>query len=335
MSNFFPSSKRIASASVSAAIFALNLWANPTLAGDPFRTNSPRPIGEKTEAAFNAVFKEGNYKAAENWLQQAETSEANEPLIFALKASLAYTNWDADKKNRDWLDSVQTYTSKTLDIAERLKATDPLRGNLYTAVSHGLEAGTIIAKEGPVKGAPKALGKLQEVYQSLDAAEEIAPQDPELNLLKGWMDLLVAVNLPFSNPNQAIERLEKYNGPARYLADRGIAIAYRDLKQYDKALEYVERSLQQTPNNPELRYLKAQILAKLDKREAAQADFQAALVKPEQLPKGLAAQIFFEQCRNQYHADKNKRAQCDPMRDQIRNAAGTWGPTASALSTLR
>jgi tetratricopeptide (TPR) repeat protein len=334
-----PRSKWLVSTLAGAGAFAFGVFTLPSLAGDPFRSNSPRPIGEKTQQAFNAIFLEGNYReAAESLLQQAEAIEPNEPLVHAMQASIAYTDWQANKKDTALLQTVKSYAIKTGETAERLKTTDPVRGNIYTAVSHGLEAATILEEEGNVQGAAKALGKLQQVYGFLDAAEKEAPQDPELNLIKGWMDLLIAVNLPFSDPTQAIARLELAR--PSYLADRGIAVGYRDLKNYDQALKHVDRALEAAPNHPELHYLKAQILVRQaeknkqpDQRHAAKAAFQAALTKPERLPKGLVAQIFFEHCRNQRRID-NKERNCDGKRDQIRDAASRWGPTASQLPQM-
>lgn len=348
MTDLFPSTKLIVSAFatsyrkhlarrtrwhlVSAAAIALSLSANPILAGDPFRTSNPKPIGDATEAAFNALFKDGNYKeAAERYVPAAESKEPNEPLVYALKASLAYTDWQGDKENKALLASLKSSAVKTRETAQQLEATDPLRGNLYTAVSHALEAAAIVGEDGTVKGAPQALSKLQEVYRELDAAEKIAPNDPELNLLKGWMDLLIAVNLPFSDPQQAIERLEKA-APA-YLAYRGMAVGYRDLKKYDKALEYVDIALKNTPDNPELKYLKAQILVGLDKNQEAKVHFQNALTKSAQLPKDLVAQLVREQCRNQSKIDKKER-NCSAMREQVRQINGKWGPLVSQLPTL-
>lgn len=339
MSDRSPSSKRLVSALAGAFAIAFSVFSLPSLAGDPFRTNNPRLIGQKTQQAFNAIFLDGNYReAAEGLLQQAEVIEPNEPLVHAMQASIAYTNWQAHKKNTPLLDTVKSYTTKTRETAEKLAATDAVRGNLYTAVSHGLEAAIILEEEGSAQGAAKALGKLQQVYRSLDVAEKEAPQDPELNLVKGWMDLLIAVNLPFTNPTQAIARLEKAS--PSYLADRGIAIGYRDLKDFDQALKHVDRALTAAPNNPELHYLKAQILVRqaektkqTDQRNAAKADFQAALTRSTQLPKSLVAQIFLEHCKNQRRIDSVQR-NCDGMRDQIRDAAGRWGPGASQLPRL-
>lgn len=272
-----------------AGAIALNMWANPTFAADPFRTNNARKIGDNTEAAFKAVFQKGDYNQAERYIQQAESSEPNEPLAYAMKASLAYTK-------QDW-STLNTYSQKTLQTGQNLISTDPLRGNLYSAVGYFLEGAVILQRNGTVNGAPQALSRLRQVYQHLDKAEAVSANDPELNLVKGYMDLLLAVNLPFANPQQAIERLER-NAAPQYLAYRGIALGYRDLKQYPQALEYANRALKTTSDNPELYYLKAQILREQAKRENSRnmnqeaiANFDKALAKKSQLPASLVKQI--------------------------------------------
>ncbi|PMB07656.1 hypothetical protein CEN45_17005 [Fischerella thermalis CCMEE 5198] len=296
MSKWFPSVQAIRSAKLEtfvqvslAATLVLNVWVNPSVAADPFRTKEARNIGDKTEAAFKAIFQQGDYKAAEAYLQQALISEPNEPLAYAMKASLAYTN-------KDWT-TLDTYSKKTLEIGQKLIASDPLRGNIYTAVGHFLEGAALVRRQGTVNGATQALSKLQEVYKYLDKAQAISPNDPELNLLKGYMDLMLAVNLPFANPQQAIERLDK-NAAPEYLADRGIAYGYRDLKQYNQALEYANRALKATSNNPEVYYLKAQILRGMAGKQKNQQllqeaviNFDQALAKKSQLPASLVKQI--------------------------------------------
>ncbi|MEM7593358.1 MAG: hypothetical protein AAF383_17885, partial [Cyanobacteria bacterium P01_A01_bin.83] len=132
--------------------------------------------------------------------------------------------------------------------------------------------------------------KLQLVFKYLDRAEDAAPNDPELNLIKGYMDLLLAVNLPFSKPEQAIARFESYAAP-NYLVERGLAVAYRDLKKYNQALKYANLALETAPENPEHYYLKGQILRKIGKQKndpeilaEALANFELALKSSEQLP---------------------------------------------------
>jgi len=274
------------------ATVTLNLWANSALAGDPFRSTGPHQIGPQTEAAFRDIFEQGNYPLAERDLKQALSSEPNEPLAYAMDASLAYSN-------KDW-HKLDIYSQKTLETGQNLIARDPLRGNLYTAVGHFLVGATTLTREGTVNGVPAALSELQQVYEYLDKAEGISATDPELNLIKGYMDLLLAVNLPFADPDQAIEKL-KQNAAPKYLVDRGIALAYRDLKQYPQALDYVNNAIQETPNNPEIYYLKAQILNEKGKREKNQAliqeaiaDFDKTLSKKSQLPSSLVQQIEHE-----------------------------------------
>lgn len=287
----------LAQVSFTAAI-AFNLSINPAFAGDPFRTSNPHEIGDKTEAAFKAVFQKGNYPEAERYLQQALSNEPNEPLAYAMRASLAYTNKD--------LTTLDTYSKKTLETGQKLIASDPLRGNLYTAVGNFLEGAVIITREG-TGGAPQALSRLRQVYQYLDKAEAISANDPEVNLIKGYMDLLLAVNLPFANPDEAIQRLEK-NAAPQYLVDRGIAIAYRDLKNYSQALDYANRALKATSDNPELYYLKAQILSAQGRRDNSRntvqdaiAHFDKALSKKSQLPADLVKQIEHERSNANNH----------------------------------
>lgn len=298
-----PASARLA---LLASLMAVSFWSSPSLANDPFRSSNPRNIGDSTEAAFKAIFEKGNYPQAKRYLQQAETQEPNEPLAYAMRASLTYSyiDWkgesaESKQQKQALLDEFKLYADKTLQTAEQLTVTDPLRGNLYTAVGHFLQgAHTIaIANRDAIKSGPQALSKLQQVFEYLDKAEKVAPNDAELNLLKGYMDLMIAVNLPFSNPNQAIERLEKA-GPS-YLAYRGIAVGYRDLKKYDKALEFVEKASQITPDNPELFYLKGQILVEQGKKKnnnqalikQAVENFDKAIAKEAQLPVNVVKQL--------------------------------------------
>jgi tetratricopeptide (TPR) repeat protein len=273
----------------------LNILGNPSFAGDPFRSREPHKIGDRTEAVFNAIFQQGNYPAAKDALQKAVSSEPNEPLIYAIQASLAYQNQDQT--------SLAKYSRKTLETGQNLIASDPLRGNLYTAVGHFLEGAVILKREGTVNGAPLAFSRLRKVYTYLDRAEEISASDPELNLIRGYMDLMLAVNLPFTSPDDVINRLEKNAAPG-YLVDRGIALAYRDLKQHSQALDYVNRALKTTADNPEIYYLKAQILHEKGKKEKSQdlikeaiIHFDKALAKKSQLPANLVKQIEYE--RNQ------------------------------------
>lgn len=277
---------------LSLVALLVGVLASPTLAKDPFRTTNARPIGDKTEAAFRAVFERGDYKSAQSLLNQ---SEPNEPLAYALRASIAYMNWQSEtdsQRKQGFLNEFKGYATQTRATAEQLLSSDPLRANIYIAAGNFLEGAYVVGADGVVRGTPQALGKLQQAFNHLDKAEKISPQDPELNLLKGFIDLMLAVNisLPLSNSNDAIARLERFAQP-RYLADRGLALGYRDLKQFDKALAAVDRALKVAPDNPELSYLKAQILVRRGQNKDSVALFQKALDKRSQLPAGTVAQI--------------------------------------------
>ncbi|PSN16458.1 hypothetical protein C7271_20215, partial [filamentous cyanobacterium CCP5] len=139
-----------------------------------------------------------------------------------------------------------------------------------------------------------ALRMLQRVFAELDAAEDIDANDPELSLLKGFMDLLLAVNLPFANPDQAISRLQQ--GYPTYVSQRGIAIGMRDLERYPEALAAINRALEAAPNNPDLIYLKAQIYRLDGNNRASLPLYNEALTFASQLPDGVVEQMVFEQC---------------------------------------
>lgn len=247
-------------------------------AKDPFRSENPRDIGKHTEKAFKTIFLEGDYKTVSEELALAESEEASDPLAHAMLASLAYTE-------KDW-ESIKKYALQTLESAQLLSQSDPVRGNLYLAVGHFMDGAYVYEKEGALD----AINKLQLVFKYMDRAEDADPNDPELNLIKGYMDLLLAVNLPFSKPEQAISRFESHAAP-NYLVERGLAVAYRDLEKYDQALKYADKALETAPDNPEHYYLKGQILRQIGKKknnvkalEEALANFDLALEKSEQLP---------------------------------------------------
>ncbi|PSR18530.1 hypothetical protein C8255_06990 [filamentous cyanobacterium CCP3] len=256
-------------------------------AGDPFRTTNPHDIGDQTEAVFNALFYEGNYTAAESLVGQAIAAEPDEPMNYAIAAALGYLNKD--------LNELADQARLTQQTATALKATDPLRGHLYTAVGIFMEGAHALQTQGIARGTPTALRLLQRVFSELEAAEKIDPNDPELSLLKGFMDLLLAVNLPFANPDQAIARLQ--NGHPAYLTHRGIAIGMRDLGRYSEALAEVDKALAAAPENPDLLYLKAQILFLQQEYAASLPFYRSALTYADQLPTATARQIAFEACQ--------------------------------------
>ena len=277
---------------LSAAALMVGLLASPSLAKDPFRTANARPISNQTEAAFRAIFEKGDYRNAQTLLTQVDQ---NEPLSFALKGYITYLNSQGEsnpQRKQALLEEFKTYATQTRTIAEKMSKSDPLRSNIYQAAGTILESGYIASTQGTVQGIPQILGNLQQAFGNLDEAERISPKDPELNLIKGLIDLLLAtnLNLPLSSPTDAIARLEQTAQP-RYLADRGLALGYRDLKQFDKAMQAVDRALSATPDNPELSYLKAQILVRSQRYPESIPYFQKALTKEAQLPAITVQQI--------------------------------------------
>ncbi|NJN20305.1 MAG: hypothetical protein HC812_02720 [Leptolyngbya sp. RL_3_1] len=268
----------------------------PAFAGDPFRTSSPRTsISESTEAAFYAVFRDGDYVTAQSLLDDADAT-ATDPLHHAMLASLAYLEGEAG------LPELLNRALLTQDAAAGLMRRDPLRGHLYGAVGIFLEGAHVLQTQGIARGTPQVLGMLQDVFDEMDAAERIDPNDPELSLIKGFMDLLLAVNLPFANPEQAIARLAAHGRPV-YVAQRGIAVGYRDLGEYEQALEAVNAALVAVDNakagentNPDLLQLKAQILAGMGERENSAAVYTEALTYTDQLPAATVARLIFDRC---------------------------------------
>lgn len=254
----------------------------PAWAADPFRTSNPKAIGPEAQASFELMFKNGDYPTAKKRLDAAlGTTEASDPLLQAMRASVAYLEKD--------LIGMQVYANKTRVTAQKLMNTDPLRGHIYKGVSHLIEAGHAITTQGVVSGTPAALGSVQKLLDEIRAAQEINPDDPELNLIKGYMDMLIATVLPLADLEGALSSLRKSSPD--YLKWRGIALGYRDAKKPDQALDAVDKALAAAPNNPELNYLKGQILWMKDDLEPAKQQYRTALSKSKQLPPGLTKQI--------------------------------------------
>ncbi|MEL6224157.1 MAG: Sll0314/Alr1548 family TPR repeat-containing protein [Cyanobacteria bacterium J06627_8] len=269
---------------VGGAAIATTLFNAPALA-DPFRTTNARSFDGQLEAAFAEMFRNGDYVAAKALL---ETASTDDPMTHAMQAAFAYLE-------SDW-SVLGTEAEETLTAAQQLVDSDPLRGNLYTAVGHFMEGAHVLSTQSTVQATPIVLNKLRLVFDHLRQAEEIDAQDPELNLIKGYMDLMLAVNLPFSSPDQAIDRLQAYGAPS-YLVQRGVAIAYRDLDNYDAALAAVEQALEETPDNPDLFYLRAQILRLNGRLGQSVRQFDQTLEQIENYPTPLAVQIAYERCR--------------------------------------
>ena len=275
------------SASLLAALVSV-ATAMPSFAADPFRTSNPRAIGSETQKVFELMFKEGNYVAAVKQLDLAIRTEANDPLLFALRASTFYATGD-------YL-GMQVAGKRVRVNAEALKGKDDLRAYIYLAASDLIEAGYIIKTDG-ISSTPRALPLVQSVFDNIKKAQDIAPNDPELNLIKGYMDILIASALPLSDLESALISLKEYASPD-YLKWRGIAMAYRDARKGDLALDAVNKALAAAPNNPELLHLKGQILWIRGGSDlpVAVKQFHLALSKSKQMNPSLLSEIR-EQCR--------------------------------------
>ncbi|MGB0562010.1 MAG: Sll0314/Alr1548 family TPR repeat-containing protein [Spirulinaceae cyanobacterium] len=303
-------SQRLLSLAVATTLTTLT-WSTAAWAGDPFRDNNPSNISAQTEAAFEAMFKEGDYRRAQEII--AGVRDDGDPLVPALQAALAYNLNGTTQDNNNYVARTRNAAQALLDQSNA-STQDQIRGNLYLAAASFME-GAYAFKQNNNDYVAAAL-KVQDVFRYLRRAEQVEQaagiSDPELNLVKGYIELLLSVNLPLSNPQNAIANLRS-NAAPDYLVHRGIAIAYRDLgfkignsnvgeaaAKYQQAQAAVNRVLAIAPNNPEVQYLKAQILHEWSKL-AGQEDpemlneaielFAVALDKDEQLPSEIPAQI--------------------------------------------
>lgn len=314
--------------------------AAPLLAADPFRSANPA-VGDKTGEAFELIFKDSNYKAAQALLAEAAASETDEPLLHTLQALLYYRDQENNGgASADW-SPLTRYADQTKAAASSLKGSSSdraqLRGNLYLAMADFLDGAHAINENGPVRGMSTALGKLRGIYGSMRTARAIDQTDPELNLVQGFLDMITSIYLPLSDTQAAIKKLESVretNPEAAYLADWAMATGYRAMKKNDQALEAINRGLADQPNHAEMSYLKAQILASEGDRTAAAPLFRTALQKSETMPDNLVAQIFIEACRNE-RAINGVERNCDAPRDAIRDdTTDPWGPTAAEILSL-
>jgi len=281
-------------------------WGAWPAGADPFRSQNPRPVGDRAEAAFVMLFKNGNYPVARRLAQEAIAQEPQEPLGYALAGALAYLDGQ-------W-DQVQTAANQTLTAANTLKTTDALRGNLYIGVGHFLEGAFIVSEggRGPLQGAPEALAKLSQVNEALDAAAAISPNDPELNLIRGSLDVLLADNLPFGNVDGAVNSLQR--GSPDYVVDRLLAAIYRRRKNFSQAIASVDRALAKSPQNPDLWHLKGQILYEqgrssqnLDLLKQSEALFLQVLAQREQMPRAVIRHLEKNELRRVQREIRNLR----------------------------
>ena len=269
-------------------IATLSLGLSPALAADPFRDRNPRDLNDTAVEAFEAIFKTADYPTAKDALSDALQAAPDEPLVYALLASIDYL----ESGGNDLPASFGTYATRTREAGEALVASeaDLLRGHLYIAVGYFLEGADVFLTEGALRGMPAVLSNLQQAFDHLDLASLENSTDPELNSIKGFMDLMLAVALPFADVAPALERLEQYGGPD-YVALRGVAVGYRDLNQPEEAMAAIDRAIVAADDNPELKYLKAQIFVEQRDYSASVEWFDEALDDHEQLLAPMVRQI--------------------------------------------
>ncbi len=253
-------------------------YASPALAQDPFRTGpDARPIGPALESAFEDFFRTGKFQNAKQKLIKAQEENPNEPLVYTLQASLAYLNGQRDK--------MLEMTQKTREVSESMEAKDATRAHLYRGIAQGLEGSSYYLKDG-LLGIPKALTYVSSMFLEIDKARQLTPDDPEVNLLVGYINTLL------NKYDDALQEFRKAGPP--YLSYRGQALVYRDTKDYPKAQAMVDKALAVAPQNPDLLYLKGQIFALQNKPTEAIAFFDQALEVGKQLPESTKKQIRIE-----------------------------------------
>jgi tetratricopeptide (TPR) repeat protein len=293
--------------------------SNPTITAAAASKPAPKPNsnmvfpaagintkqGSNVERAKESMFRDGDYAKAKQYLNAALKTEPNEPLTYAMNTLYPFSAGDYEK--------VREYGEKTIKSAERLMKTNPLRGNLYQGVGLAILGAYEMKKANG--GALGALSKLQKVFEYMDKAKKLDPNNSELNLIKGYMDLLLAVNVPFADTNQALEQLQ--NAQPRYLALRGMYIGHRDLKQYDKANTAIDAARKIAPQNPELTYYKAQLLAIRGREQNNETElkesiklFEVAYQGRDRLLLSTISQILSERCQAKAALAKTSNETC-------------------------
>jgi len=268
--------------SLIAALTAIVLTSGSALpagAADPFRSgNAARStIGPALQSAFEDFFRNGDYLNAGQKLTKAQQQNPDEPLVYALQAALAYQEGQVDR--------IVALAQKTRQVAQALEPRDPSRAHLYLGLAQGLEGSSIYLKDG-ILGLPRVLTYVPGMFAEINQARQLSPDDPEINLFVGYIDVLL------TKFDEALAEFRK--AAPMYLSFRGQALAHRDRKDYKMALTMVDRAIEAAPRNPDLYYLKGQILALQGNPTAAISLFDQALELGKQLPEGTRRQILSE-----------------------------------------
>lgn len=261
-----------------AGLLLIGAATTPVRAADPFRTGSAaRPIGPALQAAFEDFFRNGDYLNAAQKLSKAQQQNPDEPLVYALQAAIAYQDRQIPR--------IVELAQKTREVAQALEIKDPTRAHLYLGLAQGLEGSSFFLRDGII-GLPKVLTYVPGMFSEINKARETGPDDPEVNLFVGYIDVLLT--------KQDVALAEFRKAAPTYLSYRGQAIAYRDKKEYDQGLVMVEKALAVAPLNADLYYLKGQFFALKGQPQQAIELFDKSLRIGKQLPESTRKQILSE-----------------------------------------
>ncbi len=256
------------------------LGGGPVLAADPFRAGvGARPMGSALETAFEDFFRTGNYLNSTQKLNAAQAENPREPLVYSLQAALAFINEQPAQ--------VLALGQKTQQVAQSLQVKDSARSHLYRGIGKGFEGASYYLKDKDL-GIARALPSLFSMIAEINKAHQLAPNDPEINLVSGYVEMVLA-GQKMKSYDEALSSFRKA-APA-YLAYRGQALVYRDTRNYPQAQAMVAKALQGAPKNPDLFYLRGQILALQKKHVDAVSSFDQALALGKQLPESVKKQI--------------------------------------------
>ncbi|MGK7912994.1 MAG: Sll0314/Alr1548 family TPR repeat-containing protein [Synechococcus sp.] len=263
-----------------------NAFAKPGLTAedtDPFRAGTDaRDMAPEIARAMNTFFCNGDYVTLAQQLGDARSVAPEEPMVYVAYSALAYMNEDYD--------TIREMTGLTLDAAANLKGSDPLRSHLYTGVGNGMRAATLVVNEGIAVGLPQALPSINTMFAEFRTAQQLAPNDSEVNFFVGFIDLMM------TRHDRALAQFQAASSP-QHMADWGQALTYRDMGQYTEGLDAIERALGSGCEHPEHYYLQAQLLRKLNRYEESVAAFDRSLESADMMPDGLVSQISRERER--------------------------------------
>jgi len=262
--------------------------ASPAWAKDPFRSTKARPIPTETATAFDTLFREGNFRGAIPQIERAIKANDSEPLAHTMRALVEFFRQD--------MNAMRQAGQSVKQRAQALMSKDKLRGHIYLAIADLIESAYLFKTEG-ISGVPRILPLVQNVLDEMKNAQKIDPTDPELNLLKGLIDIVISsvssAIIPSTDVEASLTNLRQFSAP-EYLKWGGIAVVYRDAKNTALAMEAVDKALASAPNNPVLNYFKGQIFWVKGNIPEARRYYLLTLSKSTQLPDQFVKDVLSE-----------------------------------------